>query len=350
MKAPIERTDLDRRIWDEELDDFVPRRVFDAHTHIYRWAHNLDPDKDRGAYYALAGTTWAEATWKLADAVDATLMPGREVHRLAFPFPFPHPCDFDAADRFLADELRNDPASGGLMLVHPGMTADHAEERVRSLGLLGFKPYRFYSQSGDPVGCPLTDFMPEHLIAVADRLGLVVMMHLAKRDAVADPENVRDVLRLSEKYPGAKWVLAHCARSYSAWAIERAARQLRGLPNVWYDTSSVCESDSFDALYTGVGADRVMYGSDDLPVGVTRGKYVAFGYAWAFLSESNHGLNLSHCDGRMTFTRYEQLRAMRRAATRLGMTRDQTSALFHDTAATLVASARGKNPNPQPLP
>jgi glutamate-1-semialdehyde 2,1-aminomutase len=85
-----------------------------------------------------------------------------------------------------------------------------------------------------------------------------------------------------------------------------------------------------------------MYGSDDLPVGVLRGKYVAFGRAWAYLSETNHALNLSHCDGRMTFTRYEQLRAMRRAAARLGMTAAQTRALFHDTAASLVGSVRRK--------
>ncbi len=348
MTPPVERTDLDRRIWDDELEEFVPQRVFDVHTHIYRWAFNLAPDKNSSPYHAFAGTTWSEATRELADAVDAELMPGREVHRLAFPFPFPHPCDFEASNRFVAEQTRKDAASAGLMLVHPGMTAEHAEERIHSLGLIGFKPYRFYSSSGDATDCRLTDFMPEHLIAVADRHGLIVMMHLAKRDAIADPDNVRDVLRLSEKYPGTKWILAHCARSYSAWAIERAAKQLRGLPNVWYDTSSVCEADAFDALYTGVGTDRVMYGSDDLPVGVLRGKYVAFGHAWAFLSETNHSLNLSHCDGRMTFTRYEQLRAMRRAAVRLGMTRGQTEALFHNTAAGLVAAAR-KTP-PQPLP
>ena len=340
MTSPVELTDLDRRIWVEELDGFVPRRVFDVHTHLYRWAFYLDPDKDHGPYHAFAGTTWAEASSVLADAVDAALMPGREVRRLAFPFPFPHPCDFDASNRYVAAEVAKGPGSAGLMLVHPGMTAESAEEQIDRLGLIGFKPYRFYAAAGDPVDCRLTDFMPEHLLAVADRRGLIVMMHLAKRDAVADAENVDDLLRLCESYPGVQWVLAHCARSYSAWAIEAAAKQLRGMPNVRYDTSSVCESDAVDALFTGVGADRVMYGSDDLPVGVHRGKYVAFGRAWAFLSESNHALNLTHCDGRMTFVRYEQLRAMRRAAARLGMTRPQVEALFHDTAAELVEAAR----------
>lgn len=340
ISPQLERTDLDRRIWDEELDGFVPRRVFDAHTHIYRWAFNLDPDKEQSAYRGLLGETFADADRKLADAVDALLMPGREVHRLAFPFPFQHPCDFAASNEFLARELAPDPASAGLMLVHPGMSSTEVEAGVDRFGFLGFKPYRWYALSGDSVEADLTDFMPEHQIEVANRRGLIIMMHLSKRDAVADPKNQDDLVRLCEAYPDVQWILAHCARSYSAWAIEQAAGRLRGLPNVWYDTSSVCESDAIDALYSGVGADRVMYGSDDVPVGVLRGKYVAFGRAWAYLSETNHQLGLSHCDGRMTFTRYEQLRAMRRASLRLGMTGPQLNALFHDTARTLVDAVR----------
>jgi hypothetical protein len=111
---------------------------------------------------------------------------------------------------------------------------------------------------------------------------------------------------------------------------------------VWYDTSSVCESDSFDALFSSVGVARVMYGSDDIPVGIMRGKYVSFGRAWSFLSESNHSLALSHCDGRMTFTRYEQLRAMRRAAIRLRLTGEQIENLFYSAAKRLTGSVRSR--------
>jgi len=342
VQPPFELTDLDRRIWAEELDEFVPRRVFDVHTHLYRWSFFTGPDPEQSPYRALLGEAYAEATWELAEACDHALMPGREVHRLSFPFPFSPSCDFDASNDFVASETRHDPASGALMLVRPGMNADEVERCVERQGFLGFKPYRFYSATGDAVHCRITDFMPENLIEVAHRRGLVIMMHLSKRDAVADPENLADLERLCERYPGARWILAHCARSYSAWAIERAAPRLRGLANVWYDTSSVCESDSFDALFSEVGVERVMYGSDDIPVGVLRGKYIAFGRAWAYLSETNHGMNLSHCDERMTFTRYEQLRAMRRAARRAGLTDAQRLALFYDTAARLVAAARGR--------
>jgi glutamate-1-semialdehyde 2,1-aminomutase len=342
---PLERTDLDCRIWDEELDGFVPQRVFDVHTHIYRWASYTDPEKGSGPYRRLLGDTFAEATWELADACDELLLPGRTVHRLSFPFPFPPPCDFEASNEFLAREVRKDPQSAGLMLVHPAMGADHIEQQIERHGFVGLKPYRFYATSGDAVNCAITDFLPESQIAVADRRGLVIMMHLSKRDAIADPDNLRDLQRLCDGYAGARWILAHCARSYSAWAIDRAASLLRTLGNVWYDTSSVCESDAIDALLSGVGPERVMYGSDDIPVGMLRGKYVAFGYAWAYLSETNHALNLSHCDCRMTFTRYEQLRAMHRATRRVGLKGPQIDALFHDTAWRLIESARASSGN-----
>jgi glutamate-1-semialdehyde 2,1-aminomutase len=344
-QPPVELNDVDRRIWTEELDPFVPQRIFDAHTHCYRWAFNIDPAKESGPFADRFKPGILDFDRARLDAVDAALLPGRRVHRLSFGCPFwtagpPYlpACDFEASNRFTAEQASQDPGSGALMLVHPSMSPDYLEEQIRTLGFLGFKPYRFYTRSGDPVECGITDFLPEEQIEVAHRHGLIIMLHMAKRDAIADRANIDDLLRLTAKYPNAKWILAHCARSYSAWAIERAAPQLRGLPNVWYETSSVCESDAIEALMAGVGPERVMFGSDDLPVGVSRGKYIAFGYAWAFLSETNHSLGLAHCNPQMTFVLYEQLRAMRRAAMRLGLTRSQIEDIFYNTAARLVQS------------
>lgn len=342
MTPLLELTDVDRRIWEEELAEFVPHKVFDAHTHIFRWAFNTDPEKENTGYRQFVAAEFEEAGYELLDTCDALLMPGRQVHRLSFPFPFAPSCDFCASNRFIAQEMQGNAPSAALMLVHPKMTADELDRQVDQHGFIGFKPYRLYSSTGDVDECRITDFLPEHQIEVAHQRGLIIMMHLSKRDAVADEHNIEDLLRLTQQYPNARWILAHCARSYSAWAIEKAAPHLRGLPNVWYDTSSVCESDAVEALCRGVGHERVMYGSDDVPVGVLRGKYIAFGYAWAYLSPQNHDLNLSHCRGEMTFTRYEQLRAMRRAAVRLELSQEQIGAMFYDTAAALVAGAGKK--------
>jgi predicted TIM-barrel fold metal-dependent hydrolase len=339
MKS-LELNDVDRRIWRDELDEYVPRRVFDVHTHLYRFAFNLDPNKDTGPYKKFVGDDWVDVPYELAQAVDAALMPGRDVSRLSFPFPFPYPCDFAASNEWVARESAKDPRSASLMLAHPRMSDDEAEAELDRHGHIGFKPYRFYSATGDAANCRMTDFLPERFLSIADRRGLIVMMHISKRDAIADAENLRDLEDLSARYPNVRWILAHCARSYSHWAIERAGPVLRKLPNLWYDVSSVCETDAIDALLSNVDPNRVMYGSDDVPVGVLRGKYISFGYAWAYLSETNQSLSLVHCDGRMTFTRYEQLRAMQCASRRLGQTPQQIQALFYDIAADLVAGAR----------
>lgn len=329
--------DLDQRIWDEELDSFIPDRVFDAHTHIYRWAFNTDSHRETGPMRQFVRPEFEDANWALLHECDQLLMPGRTVDRLAFPFPFAS-CNFEASNEFIADELNGHHQSGALMLVHPRLSADEIEAAVDRHGFFGLKPYRFYSSTGDAVHCRITDFLPEHQIEVASRRGLLIMMHLSMPDGISDPRNLDDLETLTAKYRGARWILAHCARSYSSWPIERAGQRLRNMPNTWFDTSSVCESDAIEALIRTVGVDRVMYGSDDVPVGVLRGKYVSFGYGWAFLSEKNHQLNLSHCDARMTFTRYEQLRAMKRAARSTRLTDSEVESLFFGNAVSLMES------------
>lgn len=336
----LELNDLDRRIWNEELDDFVPDKIFDAHTHIYRWAFNTDPNKDSGPLRNFVQPAFEDAGWELLDECDQLLMPGRKVERLSFPFPYSNGCDFEGSNEFIAGEVKSHPESGALMLVHPEMTADDIEAAVEQHGFLGLKPYRFFSATGDYVHCRITDFLPEHQIAVADRLGLLIMMHLSKPDGISDSQNLDDLEFLTTRYPRARWILAHCARAYSSWPIERAGSRLRDMPNTWFDTSSVCESDAIEALIRTVGIERVMYGSDDVPVGVLRGKYISFGYGWAYLSEQNHNLNLTHCDGRMTFTRFEQLRAMKRASRAVDLTEPQVEALFHDNAVSLIHGNR----------
>lgn len=346
---PWTPTTLDQRIWAEELADLVPERVFDIHVHLHRWASFRDPAKAENPLARGIGAYFPDVGWQVAEAVDAALMPGRRVDRLAFAYPYPHPHDFNAANAHVAAEVAGHTPSGGLLMVHPAMRPHEIEQEVLRHGFLGLKPYLIYATNGAPADARITDFLPEAQIAIADRHGLLIMMHLSKRDAIADPENIADLLRLSARYPRAKWVLAHCARSYSGWAIEAAASRLRGLPNIWYDTSTVCEADAIDALFHAVGPDRVMYGSDDM-IGPLRGKYVTFGRAWSYLGESNHSLALGHCDARMTFIRYEMLRAIRRAAARAGLDATARRALFHDTARGLVDGVRARLPAPsQPV-
>src|SRR5690242_554776 len=68
--------DVDRRIWAEELDPFIPQRVYDVHTHLYRWDFNTDPAKDSGIYGKFIGQDFPVAGWTEINNWDAALLPG----------------------------------------------------------------------------------------------------------------------------------------------------------------------------------------------------------------------------------------------------------------------------------
>ena len=218
------------------------------------------------------------------------------------------------------------------MLVEPSISAHEVEETILTHRLLGLKPYARYCPARGP-GCRITDFLPEHQIAVADRYGLLIMLHVGLKKSFADPRNVSDMLRLADRYPRAQWILAHAARSFSPYPIETAAPAFRGLPNVWYEVSAVCSMESFDVLFSQVDTSRILYGADSGDVAFSRGKIVFYGASWGDLTPSTNQLG-----GELTYTLYEQLRAMRRAAIRLGLTREQIQDIFFNTGDRLVRS------------
>lgn len=336
----LEVRGLDREIWADELEAFVPKRIFDVHTHLPCWRFNLDPKKAAAPPDAVGGAVFTETTLDLLTRFNHKLLPGREVHYLAFPTVFPQ-CDFKGSNAHVAREVRNRPGSAGLMLVHPSMSAADIEKSVEAGGFLGFKCYRYYSVTGDMVECRITDFLPEHQIAVANRHGLIIMLHMAKAKACADPENLADLQRLSRQYPRVRWVLAHCARSFTPYPIEKVGRQLRELPNVWIETSAVCESASFSALFETFGIDRVLYGSDNPRVGMARGKYVAVGRGWFGVdSEITRSLTENPTDLRLTFYGYESLRALRYAVRWAKLDDRQIQALFYNNASKLIEAVR----------
>lgn len=338
MTTTVPMREIDYEIWNKELDDFVPKKIHDAHAHLFRTDYDMGPTpEDRAWSQSVAERGFAHAGMALWQEWNAALFPGREVHGTCMGFPFVH-VDVERMNQFVADEAHKDAGSVPLMIVKPSMRPQDVDAFIEKNGIVGLKPYRFYAVTGDPVECRITDFLPEELIEVANARGLLVVLHLSKRHAASDPQNIADLVRLSKQYPRVKWQLAHCARCFIPSFLEEAIDQLAELENVWFDTSAVCESDVFDVLFSRGPCRRILFGSDNLPAGVDRGKYIAFGYAWAVLTEDNHRFNLSHCNPNPTWVIYEELRALRRIAIRFHFTQGEIDDLFYGNASRLLAS------------
>ena len=127
VQSPLVLNDVDRRIWADELDAFVPQRVFDIHTHCYRWDFNTDPAKDASAEAQLLGETFREAgraNWMCA--TPPCCRGGRYIG-----LPSAIPSRLGATSRRPIATRRSrcaDPDSGALMLVHPSMSPCYLEE------------------------------------------------------------------------------------------------------------------------------------------------------------------------------------------------------------------------------
>ncbi len=339
MVSQVRMLDIDRRIWEEELEAFVPKRLFDAHSHIVKAEHCLNSD-DLPKHPSCVEKMKFKMDLSLLREWDNLFLPNREIHYLLMGWPFMHGANFERMNVFVAEEASKDLLSVPSMVVHPQMQPEEVAMMIDKYGFVGLKPYRSYSITGDTVECSITDMLPEPLIEIADEKHLLITLHLGKRKGIADPDNIREIIRLTKRYPNTQWVLAHCARSFNPCFIEKTIEQIRDIPNIWYDISAVCESSVFEILLRKGPLRRILYGSDNMPAGADRGKYITFGYAWALLHEGNHSFDLSHCDSQMTVVLYEQLRALHRAVYDVGLDKNQVEDIFYNNAIHLLKKVK----------
>ena len=327
--TPPDYTDLDREIWERELENFVPPLIYDMHTHIWSEAHKGDlTDPPSGLRMEIDyqdHLTWAE-----------TLYPGRQIHFLVLGTPIPR-IDFEGHNAWMAGEMAADPDSAVNLLVTPDMSADYVAEQVRKHQFLGLKPYRIFAP--DPANARIRDFLPETLIEVAHDLGLAITMHLSKKRGPDDSENLEDLADYTKRYPNVRWILAHCARAFNTIHLEESIHRLKDLPNIWYDTSAVNDLYAHYTLMKHEDRKRIMFGSDNVVAGGVRGKYITWGHAWTFFEGQP---DLPHCDPRPTFVIYEQLRQERQVAEMLGLTGQEIEDHFSGNAQRFIQKIRQK--------
>ena len=321
--ATINYTEHDQQIWDEELTEFLPSRIFDAHIHLFNKVHH--PDGTAG---------WSNADLATLNQWAARLYPDREVHYLVLGTPLPE-IDVAGHNAWAVEQVQSDPQSRFNRLVTPNCKIDDIRRDIELSGVIGLKPYRVYSVSGDIAQCRIHEFLPHEQLELANELGLWVTMHLSRFHGCADESNLADLTEFTtQRYPNIKWILAHCARSFTYWPIREAIDRLHDLPNIWYDVSAVTDIRPLITLFQRERVERIFYGSDGVDATYFHGQYVALGRSWQGLDVSRFPLQFPHCDGRPILSIYEQLLSMKQAAEIAGLSRDDVEAIFWRNAVT----------------
>jgi glutamate-1-semialdehyde 2,1-aminomutase len=109
---------------------------------------------------------------------------------------------------------------------------------------------------------------------------------------------------------------------------------LRGLQNVWFDTSAVTDSGAVEAIIQNLGHERVLYGSD-FPVSHQRGRCVALGDSFLWISADNTQLDVPYARLELALVGHESLRTLQVAARSLSLTDSQVEDIVHGNAARL---------------
>ena len=325
--------DQDRETFATELDSFIPDRIYDVHAHLYCSAFwdDLPPQVAAGPSEISLEVYREQMSW---------LLPGRELHGLHFPFPFPaaSAAEMAPANTWVSDEIVKDPKARGQFLVRPTDDPEWVRQEVRRLGLRGLKPFNLYCQVEDIWQAEIPDYLPECLVAVADQEEWSITLHLVRSAGVADASNQHWIRHYCEKYPNMQLILDHCARGFNPYHVLQGLPALAGLDNLWIDTSVVCSALAIEAALRIVGVERMLYGSDYY-CSHCRGTNFGVGETFLWLDEETPVWHLApYCKDMIVppLVGIENLRAIKAAFVCQGLGDTELEDFFWGNAARLL--------------
>ncbi len=323
-------TDADREIVAREVEPFLPDRVFDAHAHLFR--HDHFPE---GSIGGLADTPDPQGLAEFYDYSEWIHPGGRIQGGLFFGVAFNG--DRQANNEYIAAEVSGPLGHNafGQMLISPDMDPEYVRDEVRRLDMVGLKCYHLVARIEGPTwNAPIETYLPESHVQIAHELGLSITLHMVRDRALADPLNQATIRRYCEAYPHMRLILAHAARGFNPWHTIEGIDSLRGLDNVWFDTSAVTEAGAFEAIIETMGHERLLYGTD-FHVSHVRGRCVAIGDSFHWFYADDMDTVEKHIKLEPVLIGLESIRSLRLACRRLKLTDSQIEDIFWHNAARL---------------
>lgn len=346
--ALFEVTEYDRQVYEQELKDFLPDKFIDIHTHLWRRefveAAGLKKKKHDGV------VTWPSIVANTNPIEDLQetyrlLFPGKEVSALCFTTSRP----FDVQNAYTAESTAR-VGWAALYGSGPEESAEELEKNIRQGGFLGIKSYLSRSPSYIPAKeIRIFDFFPKHQLAVIDRMGGIVMLHIPRDGRLKDPVNLYQILELKAQFPNVRLIIAHVGRAYTREDIGNAFELLDTCDDLLYDFSANCCQTAIEEVIRHAGTKRVLFGSD-MPVLRMRTRRIEENGTYINLippgmygdpRQDSHLREVTPEEAKkITFFMYEELLAFKRAVQALGLGPADVEDMMYNNARKLLDDAR----------
>lgn len=301
-------TPNDVRIYQEELAPRLPKKIFDAHVHVFN--KDFFPEGFRFPEKSTYNKFGGEFPIELWRELMQEILPEQEVWLNCFSTP--------------SLDIDNDrtPAVRGerefvMAMVSPADSVETLSRRIEKSNAVGVKPYlnyaaHVYGKKSNDV--EVNDMLTVEQLEYLNGKSLAVTFHIPRSGRFADPLNQRQMIALCEKYPNVKFIFAHIGRAYFMRnIIDSNIEEFSQYPNAYFDTAMINSADIMKYTFDHFPLERVLFGTDT-PIALLRGKSVEINNQYAYLMGENYAIGTSIIDtsGVVEFTTffYEQLRAM----------------------------------------
>ena len=314
--------------FERELSSFVPDRIFDAHCHLWPAEQNLATREVQ-----IEGIPEAVGYREFRQLIDV-LHPNRDVAALFIPLPGRGQF-MDDVGKWMSLQTAVDRRCRGEFYVQPEDDPEWLREQVRSAGLHGLKCYHTSAAGKRTWDAEIPEYLPEPIVKVAHEEGWVITLHLVRSRGVADAGNLHWIRHFCKTYPNMKLILAHSARGFQPSHCLEGLGQLRGLENLYFDSSANCEAMAHIAIIKTLGHHKLLYGSD-FYVSHFRGRPVAAADSFLWLSEKSPVWGEKHAKVDPVLIGLEHLRSLKWACYALNLNDSAVEDLFWNNAARVL--------------
>ena len=326
-----EANEYDKKVYQEEIKDFVPDKIIDTHVHVYKQEFRLK-ESTKWVHKVASECPYDDLHQTFKD-----MFPGKTVKSVMMAMP-----SFDIAkgNEYIEQCLGNGDL--GLYCTRYDTTPDEIEDAILNKGFAGIKPYLCNAPIYIPANeVRIYDFLPHEHLKVMDNLGGVVLLHIGRDGRLKDPVNIAQLMEIEQKYPNVKLIVAHIGRAYSPEDLGNAFEILKDTKNMMFDFCANTFSDAMEECLKAVGPKRLMYGTD-MPITKMRMRRISENGIYKNIvpkglygdvSDDIHMLETVGED--LTCFVYEEIRALKKAAQNLKLTKDDINDIFYGNACRL---------------
>lgn len=334
----------DKQYYEENLRDFLPDTFIDCHTHIWLDSHNKPVEV--GEHRSCGWPEMVAPDNSCEDLMETNelLFPDKKVISVLYGQPFLH-IDLKKNNAYVAAcaEKYGLPA---LYITYPTQSIEEIEAEMAAHPCFkGLKVYLEFAPSYIPSAeIRIYDFLPPQQLALADKHGWVVQLHIARPKRLADPVNYIQLKEIEDNYPNLQLIVAHLGRAYADEDVGGALDYLKDTKKTIWDFTANTNENVMRRVLEQFGPDRFIYGTDFPIFRMKARRTVENGFyineipegSLGDVSSDSHMREIPYPEAdKITFFIYEEILSCKRACESLGLTKKDVEKIFYATSARI---------------